>query len=122
MAAQLDSNGAGELAQAFGMSGQVPQAASRMLQGREIKRTNPDSLPKGAERGAADTYLKPCSFNWICDHLELDAPSFRRRLFEMVDGSPNGADRLPIQLEALLAEEEREEKIGADSCFEDGVI
>ena len=65
---------------------------------------------------------QPCSFKWICDHLELDAPSFRRRLFEVVDGAPNDAERLPVQLEALLAEEEREEGIGADSCFEDGVI
>ena len=65
---------------------------------------------------------QPCSFKWVCDHLDLDAASFRRRLFEVVDGSPNVADRIPIRLEALLAEEERDEKIGADSCFEDGVI
>lgn len=48
---------------------------------------------------------QPCSFKWVCDHLELDAPSFRRRLFEIADGSPSVADRIPVQLEALLAEE-----------------
>ena len=58
---------------------------------------------------------KPCSFKWICDHLELDAPWLRRRLFEIVDGSPDVADRIPIQLEALLAEEEDQEVIGTQA-------
>ena len=55
---------------------------------------------------------QPCSFKWICDHLDLDAGWLRRRLFEMVDGSPNGVDRIPIQLVALLAEEYDEEESG----------
>ena len=37
---------------------------------------------------------QPCSFKWVCDHLELDAPSFRRRLFEVVDGAPDVAERI----------------------------
>ena len=55
---------------------------------------------------------KPCSFKLTCDHLELDASWLRRRLFEIVDGYPYVADKIPIQLEALLAEEYDEEESG----------
>ena len=56
-------------------------------------------------------------------HAASDRPvSIRRRKFEIVDGAPNDAERIPIQLEALLAEEEREEESGVAPCFEDGVI
>jgi hypothetical protein len=46
IASQIAKHGAGEMAQAFGMSSQVPEAASRVVQGMEIKKTNPDTLPK----------------------------------------------------------------------------
>ena len=57
---------------------------------------------------------QPCSFKWVCDHLDLDAPRFRRRIFEVVDGAPNDAERIPIQLEVLLTEEEDQEVSGTE--------
>jgi hypothetical protein len=55
IASQFGKHGAGEMAQAFGMSSQVPQAASRILQGMEIKKENPDTLPKN--KAMFDSYI-----------------------------------------------------------------
>ena len=57
LAAQIDKKGAGELAQAFGMSGQVPEVTSRILQGMEAKKANEKILPAGAELRDMDTAI-----------------------------------------------------------------
>lgn len=56
-AAQMDRKGAGELAQAFGMSTQVPEAASRIIQGMEIKRAEPRAIPMGSAKTTAELYM-----------------------------------------------------------------
>lgn len=46
IARQLAKNGSSEMSQVFGIASRVPEAASRVMQGIEIKKSNPDTLPK----------------------------------------------------------------------------
>lgn len=74
LAAQIDKKGAGEMAQVFGMSGQVPEVASRILQGMEAKRANKEVLPVGVEmRDMDEKIIKKLADAYKADPNALDS-------------------------------------------------
>lgn len=123
VAAQIDKKGQGELAQAFGMSSQVPEVTSRILQGMEAKRANKEVLPAGVElrdmdaainKKLADAYkADPNAFDSVRDAVKsyyawgrwnvgdlsakLDTKALDRAIYAVSGGVMdfNGAPTLP---------------------------